>query len=169
MDVESAKAMHRAVMQTVPDAQIFIACAAVADYRPQSPSTSKLKKTRDTLTLKLVRNPDIAADVAARDPAPFVLGFAAETEDLQRHARAKLQAKGFDMIAANRVGEPGLGFEAGHNALEVYWPGGHRSLARTDKALLARQLIQLMAKRYAAHQDRVISIHGPHRRGQGPG
>ena len=169
LDVDSARAMHQAVMQTVADAQIFIACAAVADYRPEAPSTAKLKKTRDTLTLRLVRNPDIAAEVAARDPAPFVLGFAAETEDLERHARAKLQAKGFDMIAANRVGEPGLGFEAEHNALEVYWPGGHRSLPRTDKARLARELIQLMAKHYAAHPQRVVSIHGPHHRGQGPG
>lgn len=169
IEVESAQAMHRAVMDAVVDTQIFVACAAVADYRPQQRCERKLEKTRDTLTLKLVRNPDIAAQVAARDPAPFVLGFAAETEDLERHARAKLQAKGFDMIAANRVGAPDLGFEAEHNALEVYWPGGHRSLARTDKARLARQLIQLMTERYAAHQNRVVSFDGPPRRDQGPG
>ncbi|MFP5506980.1 MAG: bifunctional phosphopantothenoylcysteine decarboxylase/phosphopantothenate--cysteine ligase CoaBC, partial [Gammaproteobacteria bacterium] len=115
--VETAAEMHAAVMARVADCDIFVAAAAVADYRPRAAAAHKLKKKSATLPLELERTRDILADVAARPPAPFTVGFAAETERLAEHARAKRMAKSLDMIAANLVNVPGQGFEADANAL----------------------------------------------------
>jgi phosphopantothenoylcysteine decarboxylase/phosphopantothenate--cysteine ligase len=151
IDVESAQQMFDAVMQEVRSAQIFIACAAVSDYRSRSHERHKIKKTRETLTIELTRNPDIVGTVAGLDAAPFVLGFAAETRDLERYARAKLEKKSLDMIAANLVGAPNSGFDSDFNALEIFWKNnGHRSLERGAKIKLARQLITILTERYAA-------------------
>ncbi|QKT04227.1 bifunctional phosphopantothenoylcysteine decarboxylase/phosphopantothenate--cysteine ligase CoaBC [Ectothiorhodospiraceae bacterium 2226] len=147
--VESAAEMAAAVRAQVAACDIFIGAAAVADYRAATPAEHKIKKQGETLTLELVRNPDILAEVAARDPRPFTVGFAAETDDLTGHAASKLRAKGLDMIAANRVGA-GLGFDVAHNALLVLWPGGDRDLGEADKLTLARRLIELVGERYAA-------------------
>lgn len=144
--VETALEMHAAVMERVAQAEVFISTAAVADYRVAEPALEKIKKRADTLELRLVRNPDILAEVAARPDAPFTVGFAAETGDLERHARAKLEAKGLDMIAANDV-SAGRGFDAEENALEVLWPGGGTSLGRQPKTALARALVALVARR----------------------
>lgn len=149
IDVETAAQMHAAVMERVQDCELFIATAAVADYRPAAPAAQKIKKSAEDLDLSLTRNPDILAEVAARRPRPFVVGFAAETERLLEHARAKLEAKGLDMIAANWVG-PGRGFDAEDNALEVLWPGGQATLGPQPKPRLARALIALIAERMAA-------------------
>ena len=93
---------------------------------------------------------DILAEVAASRPRPFVVGFAAETTDMEGYARGKLERKGLDMIAGNRVGLPGSGFEADENAFTVLWPGGREELASAPKAELARQLLRLVCTRMAA-------------------
>lgn len=158
--VESAAEMLQAVLEHAATTDIFIAAAAVADYRPRLAAAQKIRKSAATLTLELVRNPDILAQVAALDPAPFCVGFAAETGELESGARAKLHAKGLAMIAANRVG-PGLGFEADDNALEVFWDGGAVRLERTRKSQLARQLIALVAQRYRnlSRPNSVVRLH----------
>ena len=144
--VETAAEMHAAVMAHVADADVFIGTAAVSDYRVAEVAEQKIKKQAEHLELHLVRNADILADVATREPRPFVVGFAAETEKLLEHARDKLERKRLDMIAANRVGN-GQGFDTEDNALEVLWPAGQVSLPRASKAQLARALIGLIADR----------------------
>ncbi len=147
IDVCSAQEMHAAVMARTDNADIFIATAAVADYRPAAPVEQKIKKTADTLMLELVRNPDILAAVAALADAPFTVGFAAETENLLKHAREKLMRKGLNMIAANQVGG-GQGFEAEQNTLSIIDADGVTDLPQTAKAQLARLLTALIAERY---------------------
>jgi phosphopantothenoylcysteine decarboxylase/phosphopantothenate--cysteine ligase len=137
---------------------IFIAVAAVADYRPDAPAGSKLKKMAERLTLTLVRNPDILAGVAALPEPPFTVGFAAETGSVAEHARAKRQTKGLDMIAANRVGA-GRGFDSEENALHVIWAGGECELPLTGKYRLARQLLAIVAERFHDRGTRVIRIN----------
>ncbi|MEX0732296.1 MAG: bifunctional phosphopantothenoylcysteine decarboxylase/phosphopantothenate--cysteine ligase CoaBC [Aquisalimonadaceae bacterium] len=148
IDVETAVAMHEAVMEALPGCGIFIGCAAVADYRVAEPSGRKIKKSERTLSLDLIRNPDILADVAARDNPPFTVGFAAETNDLQAHAEDKRRRKGLNMIAANLVGEPGSGFESDDNALWVRWADGEQALDPAPKRQLADALMRLVAERY---------------------
>ena len=149
--VHSARQMHETVMARIADQQIFIAAAAVADYRPVSMAPGKIKKQAAAMQLELVRNPDVLAQVAALDNAPFTVGFAAETEDLANNARAKLDAKGLDMIAANQVGIEGRGFDSTHNALSVFWPGGAQEFPLATKAELGRELVDLIAERYRAN------------------
>ncbi|NBC13131.1 MAG: bifunctional phosphopantothenoylcysteine decarboxylase/phosphopantothenate--cysteine ligase CoaBC [Gammaproteobacteria bacterium] len=148
--VASAAEMHAAVMARVAECDLFIAAAAVADYRPAAARSAKLKKHADNLTLELVRNPDILAEVAARPDKPFTVGFAAETEAVEAQAREKLERKGLDMIAANHVGGAAGGLEADDNALLVLWPGGRRALALMPKPALATALVEVIAERYAA-------------------
>jgi len=151
--VTTALEMHAAVMQRLAGQDVFIGVAAVADYRPANPEQRKIKKAAGRMTLELVRNPDILAEVAASSPRPFVVGFAAETDDLEEEARRKLRAKGADLIAANQVGRPGSGFESEDNALLVIDAAGTRSLGPAPKGRLARQLIEIIAGHYhAAHQ-----------------
>jgi len=148
--VETAQQMHDVVIANVADCALFVASAAVADYRPASAAGQKIKKHADALQVNLVRNPDILAEVAALPDAPFTVGFAAETERLAEYAEAKRRAKGIDMIAANKVGD-GLGFEVDHNALLVLWEGGSQELPRMDKGRLAARLVQLITERLYAH------------------
>jgi phosphopantothenoylcysteine decarboxylase/phosphopantothenate--cysteine ligase len=148
IDVRSARQMHEAMLEQARQADIVIATAAVADYRPAQVFANKLKKQGGPLTLELVENPDILRELAALRPRPFLVGFAAETDNLEAHARAKLAAKGVDLIAANAVGA-GVGIETADNALSVFWAGGARALPRADKRVLARQLIALIAERRA--------------------
>ncbi|MBK1617367.1 bifunctional phosphopantothenoylcysteine decarboxylase/phosphopantothenate--cysteine ligase CoaBC [Lamprobacter modestohalophilus] len=151
VDVESALQMRVAVMVQVYTCDLFIATAAVADYRPEAPVDGKIKKTEATMTLTLVRNPDILAEVAALPKPPFTVGFAAETDDLEHYARDKLEAKQLSMIAANRVGDGPGGFESDKNALICLWPGGgRRELPMMSKPALATALADLIAERYAA-------------------
>ncbi|HNR91479.1 MAG TPA: bifunctional phosphopantothenoylcysteine decarboxylase/phosphopantothenate--cysteine ligase CoaBC, partial [Dokdonella sp.] len=131
-DVRSAREMREAVLTAVPSSDIFVSAAAVGDYRPAEPSALKLKKTGASRALELVQNPDILAEVGRLAPRPLLVGFAAETDDLELHARDKLERKGLDLIAANRVGE-NLGFECAENALLLLWPGGREELAQADK------------------------------------
>ncbi len=149
IDVRSAAQMHAAVIAALP-ADIYIGAAAVADFTPQAFSTAKLKKTpgRETLQLTLVRTRDILAEVAAHAARPgLVIGFAAETHDIEHYARGKLQAKRADMICANRVGVAGSGFESDDNALAVYWADGEAALGPAAKPDIARQLLDLIETR----------------------
>ncbi len=149
IDVESAAQMHAAVFDAIDACDIYIGAAAVADYRPARPAGAKIKKDAANLSVELERTADILAEVAAREPGPFTVGFAAETGNLTDYARTKLAAKRLDMIAANRVGE-GLAFGTDDNELELLWPDGGTRLARAPKQVLARQLIAQIAERYDA-------------------
>ena len=147
IDVRSAQQMHDVVLRHVVNADIFVATAAVADYRPKHAAEEKIKKSREVLTLELVRNSDILAAVAALKTPLFTVGFAAETHNLEKNAQEKLLTKSLDMIAANQVG-PQQGFEQDNNALLVLWRGGRRELGLAPKETLARALIELIAQRY---------------------
>ena len=149
--MESALEMHEAVMGRIAGQDLFVATAAVADYRVADPAPTKIKKGQAELTLRLVRNPDILAAVAALPDAPFTVGFAAETERVVEQALDKLRAKGLDMIAANRVGGPQGGFEREDNALTVIHRDGRVDpLALMPKARLAEALTDLIEEAYAA-------------------
>ncbi len=153
VDVESADQMLAAVQQAVADADIFISAAAVSDYRCSQVASEKIKKTSDTMTLSLARAPDVLATVSRSAKAPFLVGFAAETENVERNALAKLSGKNLDMIAANKVGD-GFAFDKDDNALTVYWQGGQTELTLTSKSALARQLVEVIAARYRARGNR---------------
>ncbi|MGX9463516.1 bifunctional phosphopantothenoylcysteine decarboxylase/phosphopantothenate--cysteine ligase CoaBC [Shewanella sp. A14] len=144
IDVDSAQQMLDAVMKHVDQNDIFIGCAAVADYRIADVAQQKIKKSAEKMQLALVRNPDILAAVAQHTIRPFTVGFAAETNDVEQYARGKLQRKKLDMIAANNVSIQGLGFNADSNALQVFWQDGSQQLPATDKLTLARQLLTLI-------------------------
>jgi phosphopantothenoylcysteine decarboxylase/phosphopantothenate--cysteine ligase len=148
ISVSSAHQMHEAVMQTTHNCDIFIGCAAVADYRLQQKSNQKIKKSDSELTLTLIKNPDILSDVAHLADPPFTLGFAAETQNLREYALGKLQRKKLNMIAANDVSDSTIGFNSEQNALTVFWSKGEKKLEVADKQLLARQLMHLVAQRY---------------------
>jgi phosphopantothenoylcysteine decarboxylase/phosphopantothenate--cysteine ligase len=147
--VESAREMFAATHDAVADADIFIAAAAVADYRPADVAEQKIKKNDEAMTLALTRCPDILASVAALDVAPFTMGFAAETENLIAYARGKLEKKKLDMIVANRVGRD-CGFDRDDNAATVLWRDGEKSYPTSSKVDLARQLIELAAEHFYA-------------------
>ncbi|MFA9421295.1 MAG: bifunctional phosphopantothenoylcysteine decarboxylase/phosphopantothenate--cysteine ligase CoaBC [Gammaproteobacteria bacterium] len=149
--VTTALEMRDAVIKQVSQADIFIACAAVADYRVADIAPQKLKKSGQNLQLELIPNPDIVSEVTALDSKPFTMGFAAETEQLERNAAAKLKRKNLDMIAANQVGVEQTGFESNTNEILVMWPGGRQLLALDDKNAIAKRLIDLLADHYNAH------------------
>ena len=151
VDVETAEEMYREVHRAIPGTDIFIACAAVADYRPQTVAKEKIKRTESDMRLELVRSPDTLASVTALPNPPFTVGFAAETHDVEKHALEKLERKRVDMIAANLVG-PTCGFDRETNALTVYWRGGERRFGEATKCELAEQLIALVAERYRAER-----------------
>lgn len=148
IDVETAAEMHSAVLDAIPDTQIFIAAAAVADYTPATVAAGKIKKRGNKLNIECMQTRDILAEVAARKPRPFTVGFAAETESLEANARMKLKHKGLNLIVANLVGE-GRAFDTDDNALTVYWQGGTRELGHGSKLDLARNLIRLIVERFA--------------------
>ncbi|MGX1997713.1 bifunctional phosphopantothenoylcysteine decarboxylase/phosphopantothenate--cysteine ligase CoaBC [Xanthomonas axonopodis pv. cassiae] len=150
IDVRSAAQMRDAVLGAFP-ADIYIGAAAVADYTPKRVVSQKIKKTGETLTLELVRTPDILSEVAAQTGAlKLVVGFAAETHDVEHYARGKLAAKRLDLIIANQVGIEGGGFESDNNAATAYWQGGERVFPSSSKTELADQLLALIAERLQA-------------------
>ena len=146
INVESARDMYAAVHRQVADADVFIAAAAVADFQPVSVAKHKIKKQGVAVKLDLEPAPDIIKSVADMAKRPFVVGFAAETNDVEENARSKLKRKKLDMIAANQVGD-GIAFDCDDNALTVIWPGGKVEVARGPKIDVARQLIALIASR----------------------
>lgn len=152
IDVRSAREMRDAVLAQAARHDVFVSAAAVGDFRPSAVAPQKLKKSGDGgLELALVQNPDILAEVAALPQRPFVVGFAAETQNVEEYARAKLERKRLDLIAANRVGAD-CGFERDDNALLLLWPGGREELAQADKRALARALVARIAERRAAKE-----------------
>lgn len=144
--VTSAQEML-AASQAVENTDIFIACAAVADYRPATAENQKIKKSTEEITLTLVRNPDIVASVANAEDAPFTVGFAAETNDVLNYARNKLAKKGLDMIIANDVSDDAIGFGSEENAVTIIWSDGEQHLPKASKAAIARDIISLIAQR----------------------
>ena len=154
VDVETAEEMYARVHERVGEANLFIACAAVSDYKPETEAGEKLKRTQATLNLELIRSPDTLASVAKLEDGPFTVGFAAETQNVAENARSKLSRKGLDMIAANRVGRD-CGFDQETNSLMVFWDDDEAELEQAPKSVLARRLIHLIAERYhAAHSER---------------
>ena len=150
IDVRSAAQLRTAVLDALP-ADAYIGAAAVADYAPRAIAAAKIKKGAETVTVELVRTADVLVEVAAHAQRPrLVVGFAAETDEVERHARAKLERKQLDLIAANRVGVAGSGFGSDDNALTVYWPGGERALGPGAKTALAEDLIDIVAQRLEA-------------------
>ena len=145
-DVVTADEMLAAVMERAAECDIFIACAAVADYSPARYSRSKQKRSVAPARLELKPSPDILASVANLPDRPFLVGFAAETEDVERHARGKLESKGVDMIVGNLVGD-GRGFGDVETSARVVWKGGQERIGQCAKAQLAGRLVRLIAER----------------------
>ncbi len=152
IDVETAEQMLAAAADAAKSAQIFVGTAAVADYRPAKAAEQKVKKKDASLALDLERTQDILAAVRAAQPKLFIVGFAAETEKLEEHARAKLTGKKLDLVAANLVGN-GRAFDQDDNALHLYWNGGDRELPKASKADLARELATVIAQRYRSSRQ----------------
>ncbi|WP_127347191.1 bifunctional phosphopantothenoylcysteine decarboxylase/phosphopantothenate--cysteine ligase CoaBC [Pseudidiomarina mangrovi] len=155
IDVISATDMLAAVEQHIDAADIFIGCAAVADYRPRQVGADKIKKQHDQMHIELVKNPDILATVAARKNAPFTIGFAAETQQLEHYATGKLQAKKLALIAANNVSDSSIGFNSDDNAMQLFWhdPAGQiqqRTLEKASKSAIAIAILQHAAGLMAA-------------------
>jgi len=153
IDVISAQDMYAATQQCLERIEtldslkgqvIFIGTAAVADYRPDTNATQKIKKNPDNpnITLQLVENPDIIAEVAKRSPKPFTVGFAAETQNVIDYANAKISRKNLDMIVANDVSNKQIGFNSDLNAVTIIWPGGSKTLDIASKHIIANGIIQ---------------------------
>ena len=145
--VNTAREMLDACLEQAAEAHIFIACAAVADYRPAHPATEKIAKNAPAMRLALVRNPDVLAEVSRSHPQLFCVGFAAQTHALRERARAKLEKKRLDMIVANDVSDPTIGFNSADNAALLLWPGGERAIERCSKSTLARLIVEEIARR----------------------
>jgi len=151
IDVVSAQDMYAASMNALIQTDIFIATAAVADFRVENSHNQKIKKQHNSsgaMTLTLVENPDIVAAVAKHSPKPFTVGFAAETQDVENYARQKIQRKGLDMIVANDVSRTDIGFNSDQNAVTVIWSEGQQPLELASKAQIARDLVTLISAHY---------------------
>ena len=162
ISVESAQQMHDAVMQEIAGTDIFVGTAAVADYRPAAPADCKIKKVSDRLEVCMERTVDILAAVAQRADRPYTVGFAAETNDVEAHALAKLNRKNLDLIAANEVGDTKV-FEADDNALTLLWPnGGRLELGAGAKTELAQKLVDFIVARFTerAARPRMAVVRG---------
>ena len=147
IDVRSAEQMREAVLGALAGQDAYLGAAAIADYRPLQRQPRKIKKQASNIVLELVRTADVLRDVAAHPARPAcVLGFAAETNDLDAHAQAKLADKNLDLIAANDVSEPGLGFEGDRNALTVFSATERWSLGPAGKHEVARGLLAIVAR-----------------------
>ena len=149
IQVQTAQQMHDAVIDHIAQHNIYIASAAVADYTPESVSSSKIKKSANTMTIELRKTQDILVTVAASDSEVFSVGFAAETDHLEHYARSKLIDKKLNMIIANHVGLPDRGFDSDDNAVSVFWDNGRQVFSLRSKKQLATDLIALIAKNYA--------------------
>jgi len=150
LDVKSAREMHQAALDSLATTDIFIACAAVADYRAEEVHSEKMKKKADTdtITLTLVKNPDIIADVASAKDRPFCVGFAAETNDVEAYALGKLQRKNLDLIAANDVSVSTQGFNSDNNALTVFSKDSRFDIPLSSKKEVAIQLLKVVSEQF---------------------
>ena len=151
IDIVSAEEMLKASLNEAKGCDLFIAAAAVADYRPANIAAKKMKRdARDTLTLSLVKNPDIVASIAALNRKPFTVGFAAESENLLEYARAKLQRKNLDLVIANDISDNKIGFNSDDNAVTVVDNNSATELSQRSKHQLARELVALFAQKITA-------------------
>lgn len=151
IDVTSAEQMLAASLEHGEGSDIFIAAAAVADYRPVQQAEQKIKKgDSEEMTLTLVKNPDIVARIAALAARPFTVGFAAESEKLVEYARRKLQRKKLDLVIANNIASPGIGFNSDDNAVTLVEAGGETEISQRSKNQLARELLTIIAAKIAA-------------------
>ena len=152
VEVLTAEQMQAAVMGAINNCDIFIAAAAVADYRPVAVAPQKIKKQAVDYQLELIRNPDILSAVASQAPPPFTVGFSAETENVVANARSKLVQKNIDIIAANNVATDGIGFDSEDNALTVLWKTGEEEFSLRSKALLAEDLLTVICRLFREKQ-----------------
>lgn len=150
ISVTSAEEMHIQALKFAPVSTTFVACAAVADYRVANIATQKIKKTNDAMQLELVKNHDIVADVAKLPNKPFMVGFAAETQNIEEYARGKLVRKNLDLIAANDVAKSGQGFNSDDNALMLYSAVDKIEIPLASKQIIAQKLVSLINQYYLA-------------------
>lgn len=149
--IKSCEEMHQLVMSEVEGADIFIGTAAVADYRPEQQQAQKIKKGSNSIEIKLIRNPDILADVAAlKQNRPFVVGFAAESENLIANAQKKLSAKKLDLIVANDISDKGIGFQSEENQVTILSPEEQVEIPRSAKRLVAEEILKIIYKKLSA-------------------
>jgi len=150
VQVVSAEEMHQQALTFAKNCTTFVACAAVADYRVAEVASQKIKKTNDAMQLELVKNHDIVADVACIDNKPFMVGFAAETQNVEHYARGKLMRKNLDLIAANDVAKAGQGFNSDDNALTLYSAIDKTDIPLASKHIVAKHLVSLINQHYLA-------------------
>lgn len=150
VDVESAADMAEAASRHAAGADLFVGCAAVADYRPADTRAQKIKKHDESLSLALARTEDILQRLRAEQPELFMVGFAAETENLADNARDKLERKGLQMVAGNLVGD-GRAFDRDDNTLTLYTAAGEQPLGSGAKTELAERLVAAVAEAYNKH------------------
>lgn len=151
VDILSANDMLQAATESAESGcDIFIATAAVADYRTRDAAPQKIKKTQDEMSLELVKNPDILATISHNYPDMFVVGFAAETQEVEKYARGKLKSKNLDMIACNDVSRKDIGFASDENAMTVFFDDKYQkqpeALDKASKDQIAHQLVALIGK-----------------------
>lgn len=152
INVTSAQSMLDAcrivTQDSVNPVDIFIATAAVADYRTKAAAPQKIKKTQDEMVLELVKNPDILATISQEHPEIFMVGFAAETQDVEKYAKGKLESKNLDMIACNDVSRSDIGFASDDNAMTVFFKGDAEPavLDKAPKTVIAKELVELIGK-----------------------
>jgi phosphopantothenoylcysteine decarboxylase/phosphopantothenate--cysteine ligase len=151
--VISAQDMYEATVEALPGCDIFISSAAVADYTPIVIADQKIKKHPDTMRIELKPTIDIVAHVAEQPDKPFTVGFAAETQNVVEYAKGKLANKNLDMIIANDVSAPGIGFNGDDNEVVVIWPDGHNALAKASKRQLSRKIIEIISQQLTQTQS----------------
>ncbi|UTW50010.1 bifunctional phosphopantothenoylcysteine decarboxylase/phosphopantothenate--cysteine ligase CoaBC [Bacterioplanoides sp. SCSIO 12839] len=151
--INSARDMLDEALAQMGECQVFIAAAAVADYRPLTVANQKIKKSGDQIDITMIKNPDVVATVAHHEQRPFTVGFAAETQAVEDYARGKLTNKNLDMIVANDVSREDIGFNSDNNAATAIWQEGQQSFDSMSKHTMARQLIELIAMRYQESQQ----------------
>ncbi|MGO2479272.1 MAG: bifunctional phosphopantothenoylcysteine decarboxylase/phosphopantothenate--cysteine ligase CoaBC [Pseudoalteromonas sp.] len=148
INIESAEQLLNESLRLAVHSDVFIGCAAVADYRASNVATQKMKKQGDELTLTLTKNPDVIASVAKlTKQRPYTVGFAAETQNVEQYAQGKLKNKNLDMICANDVSKVGVGFNSDDNALTLFWVDSNRTLPLSSKTDLALKIMSEIAQR----------------------
>lgn len=157
IQVESASEMLAASLDQQKNCDIFIAAAAVADYRPLKVAQQKIKKAGEEIHMTLVKNPDIVATIAQLENNPFVVGFAAETQDVALYARGKLESKKLNMIIANDVSNSDIGFNSDSNSVTVFWGDQQQEFPCMSKSVLSNELIELIAHQYTdnTHSEKI--------------
>jgi phosphopantothenoylcysteine decarboxylase/phosphopantothenate--cysteine ligase len=153
ISVVSAQEMHDEALNSAKKCTTFVACAAVADYRVANIAEQKIKKTNDAMQLELVKNKDIVADVASLADKPFIIGFAAETQNVEQYARGKLMRKNLDLIAANDVAKSGQGFNSDNNALTLFSAIDKTEIPLANKQIIAKKLVSLINQHYLAKHN----------------